>query len=133
MKLLAVFLLLTASLFASETRDLERTTKIWQNKLGMAHWSIVIKPVPKIILENLLCPEGKSECLAVSKWDVHSQSGMIFVMMRDDYTKEMKKQMKLKSVKADQRDSVVHEMLHNLWAHMEEEHAMWVLSHALKP
>ena len=131
MKLLTIFLLLTATLFGSETKDLERTVRVWKNKLSMADWTIVIKPVPKIILANFICED--SECFAASNWSVRSKTGVIFVMMREDYTKEMKKEMKYKNIKSDQRNSVVHEMLHNIWKNMDEEYAMWVLSKALKP
>ena len=72
-------------------------------------------------------------CIAASYWDVPERKGTIYVTMRSDYTPALKKEWDVKNVKADQRDSVVHEMLHNVVENMTNEGAVQVITRLLKP
>jgi hypothetical protein len=71
-------------------------------------------------------------CLALSVWDIPTRTGTIFVLLRSDYTKATLKKLHT-SAKADQKDSVVHELVHNVVGNMKNEYAVVTLTHALKP
>ena len=112
--------------FADEVKDLERTTKEWQQKLQLTDWTITVRPVPMLVVQMIR--QGKPAA-ALSLWDLETRNGIIFIVMRADYPKTMP----MAKIKADQRDSVVHEMLHNIIEHAPLETGIGIISKALKP
>lgn len=128
-KLVLIFILSSSFCFASETKDLEKTVKKWQQIFTMNEWKVEVYPVPQIILDSLC----RAKCFAASDWDAETKTGSMFILMRDGYTKDLKKKFKIKSIKADQKDSIVHEFLHSVWENMNTEYAVSLLSKALKP
>lgn len=134
-RFLTVFLLLLSSLpaSASEAQDLKRTTQLWAQRLDIAEFKITVVPVPFIFLLSVC--QGK--CLAASYWTVKNRTGTVFILQRSAYTPEICEanhiKYDLKHIKADQRDSVVHELLHNVVQNMDTEYAVSTLSHAFKP
>lgn len=65
----------------------------------------------------------------------HDHSGVIMVLQASEYTKEMKEDLRKRhmSIKSDQRNSVVHEMMHNVFEHMDEEKAVTIITGLLNP
>jgi hypothetical protein len=130
MKLFFLTLFFATMSFASEASDLKHTLDKWRKPFHVQNWDITIKPVPIEMLE-ILHPNGR--VLALSSFDPDKKEGIIFVLMRSDYTKETIKNNHIKNVKQDQRDSVVHELVHNIINHMDEENAVVVITKIIKP
>ena len=112
---------------AGEAEDLARVLHKWQAMFRMADWKISVGLVPR---EMLPCAQ---ECVAASSFDVGSRRGSILVLRRADYTPEIRRHFAVKNVPRDQRDSIVHELLHCVLDNMYPEAAVQVLSRALKP
>ena len=58
--------------------------------------------------------------MAMSNWNLSAKSGVIYVLRRSDYTDELRERLEVSDVKADQRNSVVHELLHRILGIREE-------------
>lgn len=115
---------------AKEIRSVKATAVEWQHKLQIEEFHITVVVVPLAVLETI----NPTPCLAASTWDIEDREGMIFILRRADYTKEfMKRSGVHKSPKADQRDSVLHEMMHLIVEHMATEAAVVTITTALKP
>ena len=133
----ALLLAICVSVFADEAQDLNKTVTVWKTKLAMKDWDIQVKTFSlKDIMK--ICEEP---CMAASKWNVEHKVGLIAILSRDGY-KTLQAMAKekgitintpIKDVKADQRDSIVHEMLRNLAKNMEPDDALSVITKALKP
>lgn len=122
-------LLIATCSFGGELQDLERTVEKWKPAFYMHDFEVHLHLVS---LEQLrsLC---EKECVAASLFDVSAKRGEIFVLRRKDYSDAVKRQLRISDVKADQRNSVVHEMIHCLYRNMAEESAVSVLAAALRP
>lgn len=103
----------------------------WEPIFKLTDWKIDIAPVPDYIL-NDLHPEGV--LLGVSTWDVESQTGTIYVLDQKHlklYKKLYGKKHTFLSIEKEQEIIVVHEILHNLINHGDEEWAVQVLSNLI--
>lgn len=117
--------------FLNEKHFLEKVQKPWLKTFHMEDWDINLTPVPLSVLkENCV-----RSCFAVSWWDGEYHRGTVFVLERSEYTPEMKKELKEAQIglKEDQRNSVVHELLHNVLLNMHQEAAVQILTNLLKP
>ena len=117
-----------------EVEVLEKIKQKWMKKFYMEKWNVVLQIISSDQLQEI-CPYEVKYCMASSSWDVHEKTGIIFVIRKQDYTNQMKDDLKKdhSTVKADQRNSVVHEMVHNIWNHMPEETAVQLLTGLLHP
>lgn len=152
-QLLLLFALLASSLFAEEIkfgpttitaegpssaryerqqRFLDRVEKKWAKKFYLTTWDVTIRAVPEELLEGLCFPK---ECMAASYWDPIAHTGTILIMDSIDYNKHARKELRKRhmTVRDDQRDSVLHEILHNVIRNMREEVAVVTLTSLLKP
>ena len=133
MRILLTAILFTASCFGGEYEDLVRTTKTWQHRLGMDSWKISVVPAT---MGMILDVNDDKPVFAFSSFDVEAKVGVVMIMRRADYTPQMKSVAKIttmRQVRADQRNSVLHELLHVLVAHADEEWAVSRLALLLKP
>lgn len=128
-RLLLLFLLSASLMFASEQSDLEKQVKIWAPRFGMEDWTITVEAIPEYALQSFL----GYFCFGASTWDVDTKTGHILVLERSSYTKEMKEIGHIKHIKLDQKNTVVHEMIHNVVAHAEDEFAVQVLTEQIVP
>lgn len=137
MKLILTFLLLAVAVFAGEQQDLDKQVNIWKSKFGMKDWTIVVTPVS---VEELIKIHPAGPILGASQYDVESRSGVILVLRRADYP-EFKKSLILNGFEVgkkdlvdpikDQKDTVVHELLHNIFQNANQEFAVSELAHLL--
>ena len=146
MRLLLLFFLLLTSIIAEpitivpvhptkayikEQKRLLKVERKWAKPFHMTDWTIELTPVPLEILQEI-CPYA---CMAASNWHPEFRYGQIYILEQSGYTKAMKAGLKAahRTVWDDQRDSVVHEMLHNVLGNMNRESAVVILTHLLKP
>lgn len=114
----------------AEIKDVQKAAALWVRNLGIGDWDIKIYIVPIFALQ-VLCPVP---CMAASHWDVEHMAGTMYILRRADYTPELLKARHIiVTPKADQRDSVLHEMLHMVIDDMTEEGAVVTLTRAFKP
>lgn len=129
-KILLLFVLVfSLPSFASETTRLTKLTRKWQNKLGMKEWKIETRPAPySLFLDIIGYPATGMSSFSPNK------TGVIYVMLEDDYTPKIKKKMGIKNVRNDQQNTIVHELLHNIWRHsLSEEDGVSVISNGFVP
>jgi hypothetical protein len=117
--------------FLKEKHELEQVYKKWAVIFHMEDWNTEVTPVPLSFLKEF-CP---SECFAGSNWNIYDESGVMFILQRSEYTNEMKKSLRQRhvSIWSDQRNSVLHEILHNVIEHGYEEAVVSTLANLLNP
>ena len=128
-RLLLLFLFATTLAFANEQQDLEKIVNNWAPKLGLTNWTIEVTIVP---YEDLLL-QLQRPVLGASTWDVPTKTGKIWVCSRDSYSPALLKDEHVTNIKLDQENTVVHEMIHNLMEHADEEWAVQLLSEQIVP
>ncbi len=128
-RLLLLFLFATTLAFANEQQDLEKIVKTWAPKLGLTNWTVEVTIVP---YEDLLL-QLQRPVLGASTWDVATKTGKIWVCSRDSYSPALLKDEHVTNIKLDQENTVVHEMIHNLMEHADEEWAVQLLSEQIVP
>ena len=97
----------------------------------MEDWKVSLRVATNEELERL-CGEP---CVAASRFRLVDKSGEILILCGKCYTKHQRDWARSqgRSVRKDQRDSVVHELLHAIWGLMREEAAIRMLTDLLKP
>lgn len=137
MKTLLPFLMLAAPLFASEQQDVDKVLRKYQTFFGMGDWTLTVH---LDTIEAIRKRIGCSTCVAVSEWstDGPPYTGEIWVARRSEYTPEFWRSFGMKPhnrkfAAKDQRNSVVHELVHALWRYGSEEAAVSMLAGAINP
>jgi hypothetical protein len=133
-RLFAFALLLSSVAFAGELEDLQKTTKIWQHQFGMDSWTVTVSTVTQDELRLIAAYGGDIDAASLCSVDEHTC--WIYILRRDAYTSEHMKVWGIKGmrgIRRDQRNSVVHELLHNVIGNGDEEWAVQLLAHLLSP
>jgi len=117
--------------WADETSDLKAVERKWAARFYMDDWRVSLRLAENAELE-LHCG---APCVAASKFKLADKTGEILVLCQKCYTARQKDWIRSqgRTLKEDQRDSVVHELLHNIWANAEEEFAIAMLTKLFKP
>ena len=117
--------------YKREKRYLEKTEQKWAKVFHIETWAVEVYPVPFTTLQQVCAVP----CMAASDWNPYLHTGVIFVLQESDYSTRMKAELRKEhiSIKSDQRNSVVHEILHNVVEHMNEEIAVQILTNLLHP
>jgi hypothetical protein len=125
--------------YKKEKHDLESVYHKWSKTFHMDDWNVEVSPVPLAFLKEY-CPPDLNDptaltCAAASDWSPWTHRGVMFVLQRSDYTADMKKYLRQQhvSIWSDQRNSVVHEILHNVIEHANEEFAVRTLTGLINP
>lgn len=117
-----------------ELQQVEGLMRIYQHRFKLDNWKLSIHLTTKAYI---LQRHG-SPAMAMSEWDVKTRTGEIWVMRLSEYTPEMWEEIGLNPQtdiwsKADQRDSVVHEMVHCVISYADNEAAVAMLTGAIAP
>lgn len=111
--------------------------KKWAANFLMEDWTVAIIPGDRNVLDHF-CPIDfftlmPSQCMAVSKWDAINHTGWMVILDEKAYSPEAKKSLKKHhaTIRDDQKDSVVHELVHNVIQNMSNEGAVVTLTHFL--
>lgn len=104
-----------------ELRPLKKTLEVYQHRLHLDDAGITVRLVKEV-------PEG---ACGYSQFDYESGFGVINVLRADGYEARPECKPHKGTIAEDQRDTVVHELIHLLVNAKSEEHQAVILSHAL--
>ena len=116
-----------------EFRELEMLMHVYQHKFQMDKWKLTLHLTTHAVIDVT-----RPGAFAVTEWDYEAREADIYVMRLAEYTPEFWKSYGLKPQteewnKADQRDSVVHELIHGVIKYANEESAVTMLTGAIAP
>lgn len=95
----------------------------WGPAFNLENWAIDLKMVTQEEIQII----HRKPAAALSSWRPAERYGVMLVLKKDDYI-PLPRSL---SIQEDQEDSVVHEMLHNVFQNMPQEHAVQIISRLL--
>ncbi len=126
--LLLALLLCSVPSLAGEKRDAEKVLHKYQHLLGFDSWKLAVH---LDTFERVRAVCDQPTILACGVWE--SGKGDIWIAKRSEYTPEINKWTG-RTPKADQRDSVVHEMVHIVLQLADsQEEAVVIITRAINP
>lgn len=113
----------------TEQEYLQQTLTLWQNKLGMNDWKITIKAVslPQLVFTVGNFADG------ASYWDQDNKVAAIYVLQRSAYSDDWKASFKIRNIRRDQENTIVHELLHGVYESGSEEHMVALSANFILP
>lgn len=125
---------------ASEEAALQPTLTKYQKLFAMDGWKITLHVVPLSKVHSQ-CPKLQ-DAVACSEWTGNpattDMTGELWIAERAEYTPELWEHYGVKPedrrpAEVDQRNSVVHELLHVVWEYAQEEAAVAMIAGAINP
>jgi len=117
---------------AGESEMLKKVERKWSARFEMSDWNVDVRAVSRAELNKVCRTE---HCLGHSTWILPLERGVILVLKASEYPEDVKADLRKRrvSIAADQRNTVVHEILHCVWAFMDEEYAIEFIVKWMKP
>lgn len=122
-----------AGMVDPEFRELEGLMRLYQQKFRMDKWKLTLHLTTHAVIDV-----SRPGAFAVTEWDPENQEADIWIMRLAEYTPEFWiahgiKPQSEEWARADQRDSVVHELIHGVIRYADEEAAVAMLTGAIRP
>lgn len=116
-----------------EFRELEGLMRLYQKKFRMEKWTLTLHLTTHAVIEV-----SKPGAFAVTEWDYEDRTADLWIMRLAEYTPKFwidhgVDPQTVEWAKADQRDSVVHELIHGVIRYADEEAAVSMLTGAIAP
>lgn len=142
---LRILPLVAVSLVAIHTVPVMRASELTDNQKVLTKYQHVFL-MDQLHIQLVMCDRkliqvmsGNPNAVAASIYNPNSHYGVVWVMTRSEYTHELftsldMKDMNASQIKADQRNSVVHELVHFIWDYApSKEFAVQILTGAINP
>lgn len=127
---------LAQSAGASELHENQAVLTQYMHTFQMEGWHLELVMVNKKFLDNVMKNEN---AVAASQLNYNNKTGVIWVLKRSEYTAQLFKQLGMAEqdeewIAVDQRNSVVHELIHMVWRYCgNEEQCVAMLAEAVIP
>jgi hypothetical protein len=135
--ILLLLLLCAGGLFGqTELQDNQAVLTQYMQTFQMDGWHIQLVLVDKKFLDNII---GSHNAVGGSQLNYETKYGVVWVLKRSEYTPEMFKSFKMNEqdeewIIVDQRNTVVHELIHMIWKYCHiEEACVSMLAEAVIP
>jgi hypothetical protein len=127
---------LSGQAYASEQSDNQAVLTQYMHTFGMDNWHIQLVMVDKPFLDNVM---HNKNSVAASQLNINTKYGVIWLLKRSEYGPKLFKSFGMNPqddewVMVDQRNSVVHELIHMVWRYCADtETCVAMLAEAVIP